>query len=102
MYQASTPTHTFTFSEDINLLFKDITVTYLQNKKIILEKTLKDFTVNGNVLSLDLTQEETIMFSPFAEVRIELLPITENGKVLPKVFDNIPVEEIQNKKVYDV
>lgn len=100
MYQASTPTDIFTVS-DISLI-KDVTVTYLQNRKIVIEKTLKDLKVSGNSILHEMTQEETIAFSSLAKVRIELLFLTNDGKVIPKVFDNIPVEEIINKKVYDV
>ncbi|MBQ8766975.1 MAG: hypothetical protein IJZ16_09235 [Clostridia bacterium] len=100
MYQASTPTDIFTVN-DISLI-KDVTVTYLQNRKIVIEKTLKDLKVSGNSILHELTQEETLSFSHLAKVRIELLFLTNENKVIPKVFDNIPVEEIINKKVYNV
>ncbi len=100
MYQATTPTDIFTVS-DISLI-KDVTITYLQNRKVVIEKTLKDLKVSGNSILHEMTQEETIKFSSLAKVRIELLFLTNDNKVIPKVFDNIPVEEIINKKVYKV
>lgn len=67
MRRATTPTHIFSFPENVNVA--DITealVTYSQCGKKILEKTLSDLTIDtdNNSFSLDLKQTETDSFAP--------------------------------------
>ena len=57
MRRATTPRHEFTLPIDSTMIFKFL-LTYTQDNKIILEKTESDMTVNGNVWSVELTQEE--------------------------------------------
>jgi hypothetical protein len=101
MYQASTPTNTFTISNGTDW-FKEVTVTYLQNRQIVFEKTIKDFTVTETAISHELTQDETISFSPYLPARIEFLFLSNDDKVIPYVIENVPIEEIINKKRYDI
>ncbi len=71
MYVATTPKHTFTFPVSPEE-FKRILITYVQDGKIILEKTENDLTFeelteNGKpvyVAWLTLTQAETKLFDP--------------------------------------
>lgn len=67
MRRATTPTHTFTFPEDIEV--GDVTealITYSQCGKTILEKTLDDLEADteNNMFALQLSEAETNLFAP--------------------------------------
>lgn len=67
MRRATTPSHTFTFPEEVEVAnVTDILISYSQCGKKILEKTLNDVTIdtNHNAFNLTLTQKETDSFAP--------------------------------------
>jgi ABC-type phosphate transport system ATPase subunit len=67
MRRATTPTHTFTFPEDVEVdSVTGLLVTYSQCGKTLLEKTLNDVVrdVENNNFSLALTQSEVNLFAP--------------------------------------
>lgn len=81
MYRATTPTHIFTLPFETSLL-KTVQITYQQFGKNILQKTEVDCTMTKNAIKLELTQEETLLFAPTAEVHIQLRVMTNDGKVM--------------------
>lgn len=81
MRLGTTPKHTFTIPFDASLI-KELKVTYAQSKKIVLEKYLDDFEVNGRELSITLTQEETFLFNEDIIVEIQARVLTLGGDVL--------------------
>lgn len=62
MKRGTTPTHKFTLPIEPAMVSKFL-LTYSQNEKVVLEKTEADMTKDGNVWSVELTQEETNLFS---------------------------------------
>ena len=67
MRRATTPTHTFTFPEEVPVTeISDATITYSQNGETILEKTLGNLVVDAgeNQLALTMTMDETNLFAP--------------------------------------
>lgn len=99
MYRASTPTHKLSIpwgESDIS----DLWLTYSQSDEIVLEKKYKnsDFTVEGNVWSVTLTQEETNLFkSDTAQAQIRVL-FTDGTSIPSKVFQ-LPVFPVLNDEV---
>ena len=77
MRRATTPTHTFTLPSSVGVdsLNKAI-LTYSQNGATVLQKSLADLSVDTgtNMLSYELTQEETNLFAPgkaLAQLRVK-------------------------------
>lgn len=99
MYRASTPTHNFTMNIDYAEYGEEVLITYKQKGRTIVEKTQDDITVNGNEISLTLTQEETNLFFPNEIVEIQLRIKTKDGKVLPSPIFRRSVNEVLNDKV---
>lgn len=60
MKRGSTPHNTF--DVDIDLTGATVYITYVQNSKVILEKSGADVAITPEQLSCDLTQEETLRF----------------------------------------
>lgn len=73
----TTPTHTFTLPFEKEML-AEVRITYTQNKKKIITKEMEDLEIDGNDISLTLTQEETFLFEEGKNVSIQLkIKITE-------------------------
>ena len=61
MRRGTTPTNTFTVDVDLRQATA-LYVTYKQNSRVILEKTLADATITETSVAVTLTQEETLAF----------------------------------------
>lgn len=61
MYRGTTPTNVFRTDVDLenaSVLF----VSYKQNGKVVLEKSLEDLSVKKTLVTVNLTQKETLLF----------------------------------------
>lgn len=61
MYRGTTPTNVFRTDVDLenaSVLF----VSYKQNGKVVLEKSLEDVNVKKTLVTVNLTQKETLLF----------------------------------------
>ena len=97
MRLGSTPKHEFTLPFDMSLV-KEFKVTYKQNGKIILEKYLGDFEVDGNTLSVTLTQEETFLFADGINVEVQARVLTMGGDALPSDIRIITAEKCLDRE----
>lgn len=110
MYRATTPKHTFIFDVDPAETFDKILITYAQNGKIILEKNKEELSFSETMneccgrqytASLELTQEETNMFSAGSRgvVSIQVRVRTYDGQVLASDEKHISVKNVLNDEV---
>lgn len=61
MYRGTTPTNVF--RTDVNLENASVLfVSYKQNGKVVLEKSLEDVSVKKTLVTVNLTQKETLLF----------------------------------------
>lgn len=81
MIRGSTPTHNFKLSLDTAILSK-IKIIYAQDDKKLFEKNLSDCTLDGNTVSVKLTQEDTFMFDWKKRVQIQIRALTLGGEVV--------------------
>lgn len=100
MRLGSTPKHEFTIPFDISLV-KEFKVTYKQNGKIILEKYLKDFKVNGDTLSVTLAQEETFLFADSVNVELQARVLTMGGDAVSSDIRIITAEKCLDREVLE-
>ena len=103
MYRATTPPHTFTLPIETNTCDK-IQVTYKQGDfKIV--KTYENGTLpsgmslNGKVVSIKLTQEETKQFKADAEVKAQVRAKTIGGDVFASQKFNVSVADVLSDEV---
>ena len=110
MYRATTPTHNFCFGEVDPESFKTILISYVQNDKIILEKTKDDLTFTSEEYegethyhaSLKLSQEETRMFSAKSNiVSIQIRASDYDGNVIASNVVKIPLLDVLNDEVLE-
>lgn len=98
MIRATTPTHTIElpFGRDY---IKRLLITYKQGGNIVLEKTEEDVTFDGNVVSYDLTQEETRQFKAGMQVKLQIRVLSHNGKAPATRTFTLPVDDVLNDEV---
>lgn len=68
MYRGTTPTLRFTLPFDTSTL-DAVWVTIAQGGKVIINKEKSDCDLNGNDISVTLTQEETLALVPMTATR---------------------------------
>ena len=98
MFRATTPTHTFDLGTDCSALEK-IVVTYQQNGETVLEKEKDDLTLNGNIASVTLTQEEANKFLAYSKVFIQVRIKTTDGSVIASEIMEMKVADVLNAEV---
>lgn len=98
MRRASTPTHEFELPFDSSMVLRFL-LTYKQGNRIILEKRESDMTVDGNIWSIKLTQEETNLFSDKTYAYAQIRVLTPGGDLLPSDIFRVYVGEVLNDEV---
>lgn len=107
MIRATTPTHIFTFPEEVEPSnCEKIQITYSQDnnkgcrfsKHVILEKNKEDTTISGQKVMLDLTQEELNKFKP-GVAQIQIRVKNQLDKVMASQILNVKVKPVLNKEV---
>lgn len=94
----STPRHEFIVPFHHSLM-KDFKATYSQGGRIVLEKHLKDFDIDGDTLSVKLTQEETFRFAQGIDVEIQGRVLTMGGDAIPSDIEIISAEKCLDREV---
>lgn len=90
MKRGTTPTHTFTVPFDTAGI-AEARVIYSQQGRPVLTKKGGDLTMEKNVITVRLTQEDTFRFSP-DRVDIQLRVKFPDGTVLASDIRTVPVE----------
>lgn len=97
MRQGTTPTIQITINDiDLNEM-QNIYVVFEQNG-YILKKESSDLDVEGNVISVSLSQEETLNFKEGA-CNIQLRMITKGGVAIASPIKTTKVYRVLNKEV---
>lgn len=81
MIRGTTPTLEFTLPFDTDIL-AEAWVTMAQNNEVVLDKQLSECQCEGNVLTVRLTQEETIALKCNCLVEIQIRVRTKEGGAL--------------------
>lgn len=75
MRLGSTPIHTFTFPFSMQQI-KELKITYSQDKRVVLEKHLKDCTIGEKSVAVKLSQSDTFLFAEGINVEIQVRALT--------------------------
>ncbi len=98
MIRGSTPTHNFKHKLDAAIIHK-VRVIYSQDDVVVLRKEGSDCIKNGNKISVDLTQEDTLMFKE-GTVQIQLRILTTYGKSIPSKIYTVNVYKLLEDEVF--
>lgn len=81
MIRGTTPTHTFKLPFDTSNV-QNAAVIYAQNDAVLFEKQAKDCAMQGDEISVTLTQEETLKFDCHYNAQIQIRVLTTGGQAL--------------------
>lgn len=93
LIRGTTPTLAFKLPFQADLL-TEAWITLAQNKCEILTKELSDCTVQDDIISVKLTQAETMMLCANDMTQIQIRALTEDGNALASVVINVKTEAI--------
>ena len=79
--RGTTPKHMFKLPFDTALI-KELKITYAHNREIVLVKEKQHCTLEGNTVTVRLTQEETLLFENNWNVEIQLRILKKDGDAL--------------------
>lgn len=91
--RGTTPTLEFTIPFDTALL-SEAWVTLSQNDVIIIDKQLKDCSCDAKKLTVDLTQDETLLLDCSCRTEIQLRVKLNDGKALASAVIVVDTERI--------
>jgi hypothetical protein len=98
MIRGTTPTHEFTIPFEVSLI-DDLRISYAQSDKEILVKTKGDCTLEGNTITVTLSQEETFLFDCSKNVMLQVRVLTTSGNVLSSDIITLSVGRCINDEV---
>lgn len=99
MNRGTTPTHTFTIPFDAGFV-ENVRVLYAQKDKVVFCKEGKACNLEGNTVRVDLTQEETFLFSCQDLVQIQIRVKTHDSKVHLSDIMLVPVGKCLESEVF--
>lgn len=79
MRQGTTPTHTFLLPFDSSNI-KALEITYAQHDVVIITKRLDDCVLDGKVVAVELSQEETFEFDITTPIQLQLRVLTDTDQ----------------------
>lgn len=100
MIKGTTPTHFFTIpfkSSDIS----KVRVVYGQENNPILVKTNDHCTIQDNLISVTLTQNETFLFDAEKSLEVQVRLLTTNGNALASVPKRIGITNCLENEVIE-
>lgn len=95
LQRGTTPVHSFTLPDDLKEVeLAALYITYAQSGTVRLEKTMDEVAVDSGVITVQLTQEDTLLFRAKATVRIQIRLRTVAGDALASDVIEVPVGAI--------
>lgn len=90
MIRGTTPMHVFTHSLDPSD-FEKIRIIYSQDNTVLFVKTMEDCEVEGNTITVRLTQENTLAFDHNLPVDIQVRILTKDKVALASAVKTVRV-----------
>lgn len=86
----TTPTHTFELPFEGELV-KKYEIIYSQRGEVLVCKTESDGKLEGNVITVQLSQEDTLKFDPNTLIDIQTKILTVDDKVITSdIYSDMP------------
>lgn len=98
MYRGTTPTLSFKLPFDTSDL-SAAWVTLAQDGRVIIDKPISDCVLEGNVLAVTLTQEETLKLTAENRTEVQLRVKTTDGIAMASTIWRVETEKILKDEV---
>lgn len=93
MIRGTTPTITIT-AAGLSEISIDRAYLTIKQKGNVIEKELEDMAINGDVLTVTLSQEETLSFTVGVDVELQLRVLSKSGTAYASQIISTPVGRI--------
>lgn len=93
MYRGTTPKLTFTIPFDTSTIAK-LYITFFQKERLRVEKELSECEIEGNKISVTLTQEDTLSFVSNAVVQIQIRALFTDGNAQASKIMEMTVKDV--------
>lgn len=97
MYRGTTPTITLTVDglSEINLRSAYLTIMQTtKEQRVVIEKTLGDMSIDGEVVSVTLSQADTLKLKANVKAEVQLRFLSQGGTAYATQITKYPVKEI--------
>ena len=98
MIRGTTPTHVFTLPFDTSLV-KTLQIIYKQKSDVMLTKGNEDCMLEGDTVTVKLTQADTLSFDYSKPVEIQVRVLTIDAEALVSNIVRVRVEQCLNDEV---
>jgi hypothetical protein len=98
LIRGTTPLHIFTLPFDTEQIDK-VRIIYAQDDRVIFTK--EQCKCEGKVVSVKLTQEETLKFDCRKKVQIQMRILTKDGDALVSAIRSVVVEKCLESEVLE-
>ena len=98
MIRGTTPTHTWEIPFDTGMV-KRLRVIYGQNKKPLFIKEKEECVIKDGILSVTLSQEESLMFDSQYYAQVQVKVLFENGTTMETPITEFVVHDTLDEEV---
>lgn len=98
MIRGTTPTHVFGLPFDVSVIDKLI-ISYAQEGEEVLILRKEDCELEGNTISVTLSQENTFLFKDGKRVEIQIRILTTGDQIVTSDIKSVPVDRVLNSEV---
>lgn len=98
MIRGTTPKHTFTSPIEMELV-ANLRIIYAQNGRVMFVKELPDCSIDGQAVSVQLTQEETLAMDASQAVEVQMRILATDGNALASKVKRVAVSELLEDEV---
>ncbi len=100
MIRGTTPTHKFNIPFDTSDVAK-VKVIYAQDDEILIVKGTDECVLEGNTITVTLSQQETFEFEYGKSLQIQLRILTNSGQSLVSVIETVGVSKCLDNEVME-
>lgn len=98
MRQGTTPKHTFTLPFDTNIVEK-VRIVYAQRDDVKIVKTEADAEMDGNTISVKLSQEDTLQLNSNLKTYVQVRVVTYDGEAFASDIITVNTERCLDGEV---
>ena len=98
--RGTTPTHTFTLPCDSSVI-KEVMIIYAQNDAEVICKTKDHCKIEGNTVTVTLTQSDTLKFNHRYNVQVQVRILTLDGVAAASDIEVVSVRKLLNDEVME-
>lgn len=100
MIRGTTPTHYFTAPcSDENI--EKVNVLYAQDDKLLFKKITEDCKIDGSIITVQLTREETLKFNHKKPAQVQAVILTTSGDIIESLVEVIGVDKLLDDGVIE-